>query len=378
MIKRLLILVYCSSSAFSQTKTFLAPVMPDSLWGFIDLDGKMIIEPKFTDVAFFEEGIARVAIKQKDSLGIIREKWGYIDKTGRYIIEPKFIHAGLFKEGLARVAILQKDSMGFERQEWGYIDKTGKYLIKPKYGIAYDFNDGYAAAAHEQWVYVNTKGEEVIKERELKGIQMSVRFFADVQDGEGCITIYELATCYRVNLKTKKVNESGFLGCSSRGDNERSPEKQQQSDLSDGIYAPPFFYNEGTGHFKKGYSLYDDTIPPYLGVISNEAPNKYEVKYGFAVRTDDGEKKSVIKPTYNFVSTFSEGLAYFENDTLKGFLNKKGDIAFVLKYLFIENFYNHRAAVIDTKTGKIGYINAKNEEVIKPTYNQAGDFHLVD
>ena len=52
-----------------------------SKYGFIDKNGKVVIEPQFYDVHTRGEGFAQV---EKDG------KWGYIDKNGKVVIEPQF------------------------------------------------------------------------------------------------------------------------------------------------------------------------------------------------------------------------------------------------------------------------------------------------
>jgi len=65
---------------FSSFSEGLAPVMTEGLkWGYINKDGKFVIEPRFDLAGQFTEGFAKVAIG---------DKLGYIDKQGRYIWKP--------------------------------------------------------------------------------------------------------------------------------------------------------------------------------------------------------------------------------------------------------------------------------------------------
>ena len=63
-------------------------------YGFIDKNGKVVIEPQFDGADAFSEGLARV---KKD------RKWGFIDKSGKVVIEPQFDWVSDFSEGLAKV-----------------------------------------------------------------------------------------------------------------------------------------------------------------------------------------------------------------------------------------------------------------------------------
>ena len=85
----------------------------EQLWGYIDRNGEMAIEPKFHDAWDFHEGLAAVKVE-----------WarGYIDKTGSYAIEPQFQYAGPFTDGKA---LVQLDGL------WGYIRPDGSWEEEP-------------------------------------------------------------------------------------------------------------------------------------------------------------------------------------------------------------------------------------------------------
>jgi len=88
--------------------------------GCIDKRGRVVIDPVFSDIGPFSEGLAYV---RKTRGG----KWGYIDRTGKIVIEMKFDWAGSFSEGIAQVMI---------HNSYAYIDKTGKYIWPPASGAA--------------------------------------------------------------------------------------------------------------------------------------------------------------------------------------------------------------------------------------------------
>jgi hypothetical protein len=53
-------------------------------------------------------------------------KWGFIDNTGRFVINPEYSHVGYFNNGVAQVSVGEGDG-----QKFGYIDKTGKFIFAP-------------------------------------------------------------------------------------------------------------------------------------------------------------------------------------------------------------------------------------------------------
>jgi DNA polymerase-3 subunit epsilon len=134
----------------------------DGDWGFIDLNGKIIIPFQFETVSSFSEGLAAVCYKGK---------CGFINKKGKIIIDLKYdlidygpegFYCGVkdFKNGYAGVRL---------NGMWGLIDKNGKTIVEHKYSEVRDYTEGLAAVERETqkdthcWGFVNQKGVEVIK-----------------------------------------------------------------------------------------------------------------------------------------------------------------------------------------------------------------------
>lgn len=97
-----------------------------ALYGFIGMDGEIVIPTQFEQASNFSEGLAAVA--KKDEFGEI--KWGYINRNGEITIEYKFSKKpSEFKHGLARVFPKDSRSSGFE---WAYIDTIGRVVFQAK------------------------------------------------------------------------------------------------------------------------------------------------------------------------------------------------------------------------------------------------------
>jgi len=97
--------------AFSEE---LAAVKFEEKWGFIDLKGNFVIEPKFEDINIgFCNGLAPV---KKNS------KWGYTDRSGNLVIAPQFIYADVFYCDLAKV--------WFVNGTVGYVNKSGTVVYQ--------------------------------------------------------------------------------------------------------------------------------------------------------------------------------------------------------------------------------------------------------
>ena len=83
-------------------------------YGYIDHQGNLKIEPRFTMTDEFSEGLAYVQIDGK---------YVFIDTTGKLVIKPKYQRVENFSGGLARF---------FTETGWGYIDKSGKSVWETK------------------------------------------------------------------------------------------------------------------------------------------------------------------------------------------------------------------------------------------------------
>jgi RHS repeat-associated protein len=153
----------------------------DNNFVYINTTGKIVISPpqKWTLFDDFSEGLARVIVDQKygyinqtgkivisskfneahsfsEKLAAVKigNKWGYIDKSGKTIIAPQFVEANSFSEELAAVKIGNK---------WGYIDKFGKTIIAPQFVEANSFSEKLAAVKiGNKWGYIDKSGKTII------------------------------------------------------------------------------------------------------------------------------------------------------------------------------------------------------------------------
>ena len=145
----------------------------------IDRSGKQVVElPKEITSAQnrFSDGLA--VVEKNDSL------YGYIDDDGKMVIEPKFLAAAPFFDGLAVVSVKAGDKVQFQ-----VIDKKGNvvFKVKDKYtNVDYKFHNGYLAVSdNENVVLLNEKGEVALKNSRLKG---SVRNYIVDED---CTPFYD-------------------------------------------------------------------------------------------------------------------------------------------------------------------------------------------
>lgn len=124
----------------------LAVVWKNEKYGVIQNNGKIILQPVFSQIETFSEGLAAF----RDGVS-----WGYLNKEGKVVVKPIFEQAKEFKNDLAAVKINGK---------WGFIDKTGKLVIKPKYDNAENFQYQLAnVESDEQEFFINKQGKIAFK-----------------------------------------------------------------------------------------------------------------------------------------------------------------------------------------------------------------------
>lgn len=124
-------------------------------WGFIDADGKVLIQPEWDKIAT-EKVLGQPVAFSEGLCGVLKDgKWGYIDTSGKLVITNQFDSAGPFVEGLAKV------NLG---NQIGFIGKNGGYVINPQFYEAGDFHDGLAAVRVDGgWGFINKAGSFAIK-----------------------------------------------------------------------------------------------------------------------------------------------------------------------------------------------------------------------
>ncbi|XOK64560.1 WG repeat-containing protein [Paenibacillus elgii] len=119
----------------------------------IDVDGNLVREPNLLKVhTFTPNGKGGYITAAQD----LNEKWGYLDQNGRWLIEPILEDARIFGvEGMAR---FKKEGL------WGYVDLNGEIKIQPRFEEALPFNAGLAAVRlHNGYAYIDCMGQVVIE-----------------------------------------------------------------------------------------------------------------------------------------------------------------------------------------------------------------------
>jgi hypothetical protein len=295
----------------------LYPIVRDLKIGFIDRQGRMVIEPKFSagggTMPRFSEGLAPVA----EAGGITSILYGYTDIHGTVVIPFQFEQAEPFSEGLAAA----------RKGKWGFIDHSGAWKVNPEYDIVAPFSEGLARVQRGDKIgYVDKNGFMAI---EAKFLPRSESF----SEGVAAVVTDE--------RKAGFIDRNGNWMIAPRYNDARS------------------FHN---GLALAGGYVIDHSGKPVAG--------PFDLALGFSdglVRVGEGSKSEFIaihgKVQFtapgDLVFPFSEGLARFSvHDShgmyKTGFIDSKGTIAIPPIYDQAESFKDGIAFA--AACGQTGYI----------------------
>ena len=107
-------MTFFSTPLFGQ-QDYLIPILKDGKYGYINLDGEIVIPFKYKKVQPFSEGLAGV---REHGL------YGFIDTEGKYSLPPIYDYVDTFSNGFAKVWIAGNCRL---------IDKMGNSLFVGNY-----------------------------------------------------------------------------------------------------------------------------------------------------------------------------------------------------------------------------------------------------
>jgi len=273
-------------------------VVKDSLYGFINQKGKIIIKPQYLDANPFSEGLAAISNGKK---------YGFINLGGDTVIP--FLYDEIFdgfNNGLCDVTI--GDSSG-------YIDKTGKVIIPIKYRICYPFMSAYAQ--------VHTfKGEVLLVDKRGNTF--------DYDSISAKHRLWPPRESYPGSFSTSK----GQGRISSKGDTVVPPIYKVTGNLINGMYIVQDKSGKWGAYNDKGKLVIQPKFDAMWHFYEGFSNFRINDKWGFVDRSG----KIVIDPKFEFAGEFKNGIAYVEYEGKAGFINKKGE--FVIQPSFQPNKLN--------------------------------------
>ncbi|HUR38781.1 MAG TPA: WG repeat-containing protein [Planctomycetota bacterium] len=267
----------------------LFPVNPaGGQWGYIDVEGRVVIEPQYREARRFSGGRGAVSVEGGT---------GFIDTAGKVVVPCVYWQVRPFSEGLASV-------MGADLQ-WGAVDPEGTVVIPLKYEFVGPCSDGLVRVRtkgkKEGPQFLDKKGNLALPA--LKNVQVA----EDFSEGLACVD------------NGNYIDKKGKVVFRTNGLSKR---------FSEGLAA--FTTSSGAGYYL------DRTGKVVIG-----PPAKVE---GGEIRLDTSTMKDC---KFWGGGNFSCGLAVVKEASggLHGYLNPKGQFEIPPRYVQAASFSEDRAFV---------------------------------
>ena len=128
-------------------------VCQDSGCGIMNLDGKYLLDPKYSNIKFSIKNLDIFAVQKN-------EKWGFVNTEGSYIVYPRFDDVRSFSDKKIPVSYNEK---------WGCINKKGEVTLRLKYSeVGKESNQYYEVSYDSKWGVADSTGKEIIEVKNEK------------------------------------------------------------------------------------------------------------------------------------------------------------------------------------------------------------------
>lgn len=428
ILKCLLTLIFISSFHLLYAQDLSIERNKKGKMGLVNQNGKFVVKPKYDEIGIFENGIAKVRIK---------DKYGFINEKGKEILKPQFAIVEDFVNGVARVCVgakMNKKTEELEGGKWGYINDEGQILIKPMYDDIDYFNEFNIAKTKKGKVYgwVSKFGKELVKPQytqigeildgmarickggKMKNNKIEKGKWGFIDDG-GRIVIkpkYQSAGEFKEGVawvgKTNTftyINKQGmeiFEGSSSNADADNGivilekyiSKKKSKTGKRGTFYGimdtqgnilEDFVYSEiKMNDWRWAQTLNLDDNKQYFihnehGKITKLKAGSLDINFKKEIEkyTLDGKqgyvKKDgtvIIVPKYRFLGDFTELINASEDNTHYGYLSQSGEIAIPFVYDYASIFNEGYATV--HKADRWNVIDKNNQTILSTDADSLG------
>jgi WG repeat protein len=303
----------------------LLVIVQNGKYGYIDHQGKIVIQPQYIWGEDFWHGLAavyvcgryvsldpagdvhplRIALPDELVPKRVGEKIGFVDARGSLKIPAEFDDALPFQDGLSAVEIGDK---------WGFIDTNGRQVIRPQFEEAYYFTEGAGLA--------KSKDEDVIIDKTGKVISSGFEYVIGPSISEG-------------RIPASQNDKDGYL------------------DLQ-GKVVIPFVY-DGEHSFSEG-----------LAAVERGD------RWGYI----DRDGRMMIPFEFDDAQEFANGLAAAKKGSETGFIDKSGRFAFHLDFEGASGFVSASGPSLQagekevsrfwTKDRHFGYVDTSGKVIWGP------------
>ncbi len=339
------------------TKDGVAPVSNGGKWGLIDRKGSYVVNPQFDSILMLDGG---------DTLLVqVGGQWGTADRKGAYIINPQFDEMGPFDEK-GRALVQSGD-------QYGFIDRKGAYIINPQFEsvamsgdddmteIVY-FTKGMAAASTDRkWGFIDESGKWVINPQYTAVGQFGENGLAPV-----LVTTVETTENTRAAEAWEQRQQSAEQRAAAWG---YSYERPERPDFSQEIETHRWGYINTSGEM---------VIQPQWEQAGGFGPGGLApVLVGEDWGFIDSEGNLKINPQFDMVGEFADGpggvvatvaVQGDRNSYRWGVIDASGTYKINPQFRAISNFDRNGRAVVSSGE-KFGMIDASGTYVINPMYD---------
>lgn len=340
-------------------------------------------------LAFLIAGCKADSFAAETLFQIVKDgKIGFINNQGKIIIEPQFLSAGDFSEGLAPARI---------NGAYGYINSTGQFVIPPQYDYAMPFSEGLAIVFKgEVPFYINQKGEKAF-ECNYHFVEPFINGRAVVRTATEKMGIIDKSGRLIIDTAFEKINPfiQGYAvvrGCQDRSDKSGYSRYNVAIIDSAGRFVVPYEKYRGIEDYQNG--LFKVEIPP----------EKYDTIEGFSAQSGfiDKTGRLILSRSYQnlfFMSGYphqelikvnlykywipeEKGISSTSEKYYAGYADMKGNIVINdTTFKSVTDFSVNRAFVeIKTDTWNRHYriINTKGKFISDKKFDQINDKGFVN
>lgn len=304
------VIILLTFNSFAQTYVLQYRPWESLEWGYMNINGEVVIEPQRRKCYDFSEGgLALVYYSKRNHYDIINLNGDVLDvEPEKFIVKEGFGYGAQgYSSGMLVIRI---------KKRWGSIDTKGKVIVPVKYDFISKFIDGYATARLKDEFYViDSIGKEtLIKEDDITKIS---KFSKD---------------------RALYTNKKGLMGFVNKQGEVVIPAKYKK-----------------VGYFNAGVA-WARNMDGKIGFINKKGDWVIEPNF-LAVRDFDPVSQ----------------LAKARVDEFWGYINKKGEIGYVTNAKKIYD-YSEGIAMAVVYSGQFGYLDENQNWIIKPQFDAAREF----
>lgn len=341
------------------TTEYPLAVRNGNLWGFIDKLGHFVIEPTFDDVApcyvhqLFDDPAACNFFRYGSTPVRSGGKWGYIDASGQFLIQPQFDEARTFTP--IGISIVKND------HRLGFIDKTGAYIVPARF-LSADIDESGALNARDElhqgfidrmghfYVDYHTLGLRATRppwSEGLLAVQRQEGHWGYIDEKAQMVipATFQDALPFRESRAAVKLNNKwGYINHTGQF------EIQPKFDHVDS------FRNGRATAMIGARQWIASSRPEYRGQLFGR---------GGKVGVIDASGTFVVKPQFDQIMGFVNGLAAVSINGKWGYVDQHGNTAIPLEYDAAESFFGELARV--ERAGLMQRIDKTNRVVWRET-----------